>query len=888
MNKEIDPVCGMTVDPTNAAGKFEYEGKIYYFCSKHCLDKFKANPRPFLDRAPQPAAQMMTPPVQLSAKSKSLPVIIPKQPLAAETHTDPVCGMQVDPATAAGSDEYKGKIYYFCNPRCLEKFRADPEAVLNPSKRQSEVSAAAPAGAKYICPMDPEVVQDKPGACPKCGMALEPMMPAFPQTKIEYTCPMHPEIVRDKPGNCPICGMALEPRTVTLEEPENPELKEMSRRFWISAALSLPILFLAMSEMIPGQPIQHALSLNAVNWVQGILATIVVLWGGWPFFQRGWASIVNRSPNMFTLIAIGTGTAYLFSVIALLFPGIFPHSFRGHGGEVPVYFEAAAIITALVLLGQVLELRARSQTSGAIKMLLGLAPKTARIIRDDGSEEDLPLDQAHPGDRLRVRPGEKVPVDGVVVDGSSSIDESMVTGEPIPVEKSPGSKVTGGTINGTGSFVMEAEKVGSDTLLAQIVRMVAESQRSRAPIQRLADVVSAYFVPIVMLIALITFIVWAWIGPEPRLAYALVNAVAVLIIACPCALGLATPMSIMVAMGRGATAGVLIKNAEALETLEKVETLIVDKTGTLTEGKPRVVSVIVQPGFSETELLQFISSLERGSEHPLAAAFIAAAKERGLELFALTDFRSLTGQGITGKVNGKVVALGNRSLMNDLSINTDSGIETQSDQLRQEGQTVVFVTIDGRFAGLVGIADPIKETARKAIRMLHEENLRIVMLTGDNRITAQAVARQLGIDEVIAEVLPDQKSMVVKRLQDEGKIVAMAGDGINDAPALAQAHVGIAMGTGADVAIESAHITLVKGDLRGVVRARRLSRGTMRNIRQNLFFAFIYNVLGVPIAAGVLYPVFGLLLNPMMASAAMTLSSVSVIANALRLRKLEL
>jgi len=724
-------------------------------------------------------------------------------------------------------------------------------------------------------------------------MALEPELPVAPLTKVEYTCPMHPEIVRDDPGSCPICGMALEPRTVTLEEAPNPELTDMTRRFWWSAVLSLPVFLLAMSEMIPGQPVQHALAPRLINWIQFLLATPVVLWGGWPFFQRGWASVVNknglgRNPNMFTLIAIGTGAAYFFSIFALFFPGVFPASFRGHGGEVAVYFEAAAVITALVLLGQVLELRARSQTSSAIKMLLGLAPKTARILRSDGKEEDISLEQVHPGDLLRVRPGEKVPVDGVVTEGTSSIDESMVTGEPIPVEKTAGGKVTGGTVNGTGGFVMKAERVGSDTLLAQIVRMVGEAQRSRAPIQRLADLVSAWFVPLVVLVAIITFIVWAIFGPEPRFVYAIVNAVAVLIIACPCALGLATPMSIMVGTGRGAMVGVLIKNAEALETLEKVNTLVVDKTGTLTEGKPRLVSIMAQPEFGETELLNFAASLERGSEHPLAAAIIAAAQERKLEPFQTAEFQSLTGKGVSGKVNGKTVVLGNKRLMDDLSVSVDSGTEAQADKLRQEGQTVMFVAIDDRLAGLLGVADPIKETTSEAIRLLHEEGLRIVMLTGDNRTTAEAVARQLGIDEVIAEVLPEQKSEVIKRLQSEGKVVAMAGDGINDAPALAQAQVGIAMGTGADVAMESAGMTLVKGDLRGIVRARKLSRAVMSNIRQNLFFAFIYNVLGVPVAAGVLYPVVGLLLSPMIASAAMTFSSVSVIANALRLRRLSL
>jgi Cu+-exporting ATPase len=681
--------------------------------------------------------------------------------------------------------------------------------------------------------------------------------------------------------------MALEPRTVTGEEETSPELVEMTRRFWMNLVLTAPLLLLTMSEMIPGQPVQRALSGRLLIWIQFALATPVVVWGGWPFFQRGWASLVNRSLNMFTLIAIGIGMAYLHSVVATVFPNLFPHSFRGHGGEVAVYFEAAAVITVLVLLGQVLELRARSQTSGAIKALLGLAPKTARVLRDDGAEEDIPLDHVKLGDRLRVRPGEKVPVDGVVSKGASSVDESMVTGEPIPVEKAPGSRVTGGTVNGTGGFVMRAERVGSETLLAQIVRMVSEAQRSRAPIQRLVDVVSSYFVPAVVLVAVISFSVWGLVGPQPRMAYALVNAVAVLIIACPCALGLATPMSIMVGTGRGATAGVLIKNAEALEVLEKVDTLVVDKTGTLTEGRPRLTSVVALSGTNESELLRLAASLERGSEHPLAAAIVAASQEKALELSETAEFRSVTGKGVIGTVEGRTVALGNHKLLEELAIAPGALLE-QAEVLRREGQTVMFVTIEGRLAGLLGVADPIKESTFEAIRMLRRDGIRIVMLTGDSRTTAEAVARKLELDEVEAEVLPDQKVDVVKRLQAEGRVVAMAGDGINDAPALAQAHVGIAMGTGTDVAMESAGVTLVKGDLRGIARARRLSRATMRNIRQNLFFAFIYNALGVPVAAGVLYPVLGLLLTPMIAATAMTFSSVSVIGNALRLRKVPL
>ena len=804
---------------------------------------------------------------------------------------DPVCHMTVEPETAAASTEYQGETYYFCAEACRDRFVSQPEKYVGSAQgqpsSQSAQSQTARNGNVYTCPMDPEIRQSKPGPCPKCGMALEPLTVAPAATRIEYVCPMHPEIVQQEPGSCPICGMTLEPRTVTLEEEANPELVDMTRRFWTSVALTAPIFFLAMSEFIPGQPVQRLLSFRLLNWVQLVLATPIVLWGGWPFFQRGWVSVVNCSLNMFTLIAIGVGTAYTYSLVATLLPEFFPASFRGHGGEVGVYFDAAAAITTLVLMGQVLELRARSRTSSAIKALLGLAPKTARLIRDDGSEEDVPLDRLLPGNRLRVRPGEKVPVDGVVLEGSTSVDESMVTGEPIPVEKTTGDKVTGGTVNGTGGFVMRAERVGSDTLLAQIVCMVSEAQRSRAPIQKLADVVSGYFVPAVVLIAIITFIVWSMIGPEPRMAYALLNAVAVLIIACPCALGLATPISIMVGTGRGATAGVLIKNAEALEVLEKVDTLVVDKTGTLTEGKPRLASIISINEGEESELLRLAASLERGSEHPLAAAVLSAAQQRGLGLSDAGNFQSVTGKGIVGTVDGKKVALGNQKLLDDLGVSSKN-LQDLAEKLRQDGQTVMFVVIGDSVAGLLGVADPIKQSTPEAIRMLHDEGIRIVMLTGDSRTTGEAVANNLGIDEFQAEVLPEQKGEVVKRLQASGRVVAMAGDGINDAPALAQAQVGIAMGTGTDVAMESAGVTLVKGDLRGIAKARRLSRGTMHNIRQNLFFAFVYNVLGVPIAAGVLYPFFGLLLSPVIASAAMTFSSVSVVTNALRLNKLEL
>jgi len=730
--------------------------------------------------------------------------------------------------------------------------------------------------------MDPEVRQTGPGACPKCGMALEPVSAAS-LTKTEWTCPMHPEIVRDEPGSCPICGMALEPRVVTLDE-RNPELDDMTRRFRWSLVLTAPILAFMVSEFLPGQPLQHALAPVWLTWSQFLLATPVVLWGGWPFFVRGWASVVNRHLNMFTLIALGVGAAYGFSVVATFAPGLFPDSFRTHGDQIGVYFEPAAVIVVLVLLGQVLELRARSRTSSAIKKLLGLTPTTARRLDEHGAEQEVALEQAQVGNRLRVRPGERVPVDGVLVEGRSTVDESMVTGEPIPVEKAAADKVTGGTVNGTGTFVMAAQRVGSDTLLAQIVRLVAEAQRSRAPIQRLADTVSGWFVPLVILAAVATFVVWAIWGPEPRLAHALVNAVAVLIIACPCALGLATPMSIMVGTGRGAELGVLLRNAEALEVMERVDTVVVDKTGTLTEGKPTLTTIVSEPGLEESDLLRLVASLERVSEHPLASAIVRGAEERGIATTDVSDFRSVTGKGVVGVVDGRTVAIGNAALLTDIGTTAET-MTGKADELRRNGETVMFVAVDGTAAGLIGVADRIKATTEEAIRALRAEGLRIVMLTGDSRITADAVARSVGIDVVEAEVLPEQKAAVIKRLQAEGRRVAMAGDGINDAPALAQADVGIAMGTGTDVAMESAGVTLVQGDLRGLIRARRLSRATMRNIRQNLFFAFVYNALGVPVAAGVLYPVFGLLLSPMIASAAMTFSSVSVIGNALRLRR---
>jgi len=697
---------------------------------------------------------------------------------------------------------------------------------------------------------------------------------------------MHPEIVRDGPGSCPICGMALEPRTISLAEETNPELVDMTRRFWISVLLTVPLLAIAMSDLIPGRPLERVLAPSAMGWIEMVLATPVVLWGGWPFFARAWQSIINRSLNMFTLIGLGVAVAYFYSIVAQVFPGLFPESFREHGA-VPVYFEAAAAITTLVLLGQVLELKARSRTGAAIKALLGLAPQTARRVRADGSEADVPLDQVKVGDRLRVRPGEKIPVDGVVIEGASAIDESMVTGESIPVAKQAGDQVIGATLNTTGSFIIKTERIGADTLLSRIVQMVAEAQRSRAPIQKLADLVAGYFVPIVIAIAITTFAIWTLLGPEPRLTHALINAVAVLIIACPCALGLATPMSIMVAMGKGATVGVLFRNAGAIEVMRSVDTLVVDKTGTLTEGKPKLLSVVTANDWEEPGLLRLAASLERGSEHPLASAIVSGAEERGVVLTKTHDFASLTGMGVIGKVDGHAVVVGNRALMDEQKMDLGD-LAAQAEGLRVEGQTVMFVAVDGRPAGLLGVADPIKSTTAEAIRQLHSEGLKIVMLTGDNRTTAEAVALQLNIDEVVAEVLPDQKLEVISRLQSEGGMVAMAGDGINDAPALAQAHVGIAMGTGTDVAIESADVTLVKGDLRGIVRARRLSRATMRNIKQNLFWAFIYNLLGVPIAAGILYPFFGVLLSPMLAAAAMSFSSVSVVGNALRLRRSQL
>ena len=798
---------------------------------------------------------------------------------ASKEVVDPVCGMTIDPADAVGHVDYQGHTYFFCAESCLERFKADPSRyVATPSGTPASETAVLVARGTH----SPDFQRPSSARTTR----IPHLESRIPTAVTKWTCPMHPEIIRDGPGSCPICGMALEPLTITAEEPENEELRDMTRRFWTGVALTVPTLAIGMADVIPGRPLERLFSPSAATWTQLVFATPVVLWGGWPFFVRGWQSVVNRSLNMFTLIALGVGVAYVYSVVATLAPGLFPPSFRAESGIVGVYFEAAAAIVTLVLLGQVMELRARSHTGAAIRALLGLAPKTARQIHADGREEDVPLEHVHAGDRLRIRPGEKVPVDGVVLEGKSSIDESMVTGEPIPVEKGPNDRVIGATVNGTGSLIMRADRVGRDTLLAQIVNMVGQAQRSRAPIQRLADVVSGYFVPIVVAIAIATAIVWAAVGPEPRMAHAIVNAVAVLIIACPCALGLATPMSIMVATGRGATVGVLFRDAEAIEVMRQVDTLVVDKTGTLTVGKPRLMHVKTAAGWDEPQLLRFAATLEAASEHPLAAAIVQGALERAISPAKAEQFESITGKGVKGRVEGRAVTLGNRRLMEDEGIPTTE-LATVAEELRTQGQTVMFVAVDGRMVGLIGVADPIKETTVEAVRQLHGEGIRLVMLTGDNRTTAEAVARQLGIDDVIAEVLPDRKAEVVKRLQQEGKFVAMAGDGINDAPALAQAQVGIAMGTGTDVAMESAGVTLVKGDLRGIVRARRLSRATMGNIKQNLFFAFVYNSLGVPIAAGVLYPFFGWLLSPMIAAAAMSFSSVSVIANALRLRRVE-
>jgi Cu+-exporting ATPase len=805
--------------------------------------------------------------------------------MAADVLKDPVCGMSVPPDTKLRHTQ-DGVEYLFCGARCRDRFIENPSKFIHSDTSTPAKEVERRPSNVYTCPMHPDVRQTGPGSCPKCGMNLEPIAPQ-PVTATEWTCPMHPEIIRPAPGNCPICGMALEPRTLVASGEENHEFRLMTKRFWFSVALTTPLLAAVMGEMIFGNAFSSALSPRVRVWLELALATPVCLWAAWPFYVRAIESVKNRSLNMFTLIGLGVSVAYVYSLVAAIAPGIFPASFRSETGEVGTYFEAAGVIVTLILLGQVLELRARTQTGAAIRKLLGLAAKSARRIRNDGTEEDVPLESVQVGDRLRIRPGEKVPVDGVVLEGRSAIDESMVTGEPIPVEKTEGQKVVGATVNGTGTLIMRAEKVGSETLLSRIVAMVAEAQRSRAPIQKLADTVAGYFVPIVVLIAAVTFVIWSVIGPEPRMAHALINAVAVLIIACPCALGLATPMSIMVATGKGATMGILFRNAEAIEVMRKVDTIVVDKTGTLTEGKPKLVNIVPVSGLTESAVLRLAGSLERGSEHPLAAAITRGAEEKGISLVAVDRFESVTGKGVRGVIDGKPVALGNRALMLDLGVDTSPLGET-AERSRAEGQTAMFVSEDGRLIGLVGVADPIKSSTPDAIQSLHEEGIRIVMLTGDSQTTAKAVASRLHIDDVIAEVLPDQKVGVVKKLQAEGRFVAMAGDGINDAPALAQAQVGIAMGTGTDVAMESAGVTLVKGDLRAIARARHLSRQTMSNIKQNLFFAFVYNSAGVPIAAGVLYPFFGILLSPIIAAAAMSFSSVSVITNALRLRNANL
>jgi Cu+-exporting ATPase len=834
--KTIDPVCGMTVDPTSSEHRFEHSGETYHFCSAGCRTKFAAAPESFLSKAKTAGGGCCGGDSTHQAHDHQKTVGTGKT-------VDPVCGMTVDPETSEYKLQHDGETYHFCSVGCRTKFAADPERYLN----KSQIDAKHPPIAEGTI----------------------------------YTCPMHPQIRQVGPGSCPICGMALEPELVSLDDKPNPELADMTRRFWIGLALALPAVVLEMGgHLMAGHGwVDPTLS----NWIQLAFATPVVLWAGWPFFVRGWQSLVTRNLNMFTLVAMGTGVAYAYSLVATVAPGVFPPAFRIHGGAVAVYFEAAAVITVLVLLGQVLELRAREATSGAIKALLELAPKTARRIGDDGADHEVQIDSLAVGDKLRVRPGEKVPVDGFILEGRSSLDESLVTGESMPVTKEAGGKVIAGTLNQSGGFVMRADKVGRDTLLSQIVKMVADAQRSRAPIQRLADQVSGWFVPIVIIAALIAFGAWAWFGPDPRMAFGLVAAVSVLIIACPCALGLATPMSIMVGVGRGAQAGVLIKNAEALERMEKIDTLVVDKTGTLTEGKPKVIAIVAAPGFAEADILRLAASVERASEHPLADAIVRSAKERNLDLGDVEGFDSPTGKGATGKVDGKNVLLGNSNFLTSLGIETQS-LNEQGERMRGDGATVINIAVDGKLAGLFAIADPVKASTPDALKALAAEGIEVIMLTGDNRTTANAIARQLGINDVEAEVLPDQKSAVVSKLQKAGRIVAMAGDGVNDAPALAAAEVGIAMGTGTDVAMESAGITLLGGDLGGIVRARRLSQATMSNIRQNLFFAFLYNAAGIPIAAGVLYPTFGILLSPIIAAAAMALSSVSVVGNALRLR----
>ena len=890
----------MRVDPARSRFSHEHEGRRYYFCCGGCHAAFQADPTRFV-AAPAAAA-----PATESVAAPAAEAAVAPAPAAdaagdlTEPVTDPVCGMRVDPSRAAHSYEYRGQTYHFCGAGCRAKFEAHPDRYLasgggaGGSHHGAAPPAALPADRAaetwFSCPMCPEVRQLGPGVCPKCGMALDAEVGADALPTVEYTCPMHPEVVREGPGSCPSCGMALEPRTV-VPDAANPELEDMTRRFRWAALIGAPVFALAMGEMLLGERVSLAVGRTASNWVQLACATPVVWWAGWPFFARAWASVVNRSPNMFTLIALGVGSAYVYSVAATVAPGLFPAGFRMADGVEP-YFDTSVVIVALVLLGQVLELRARGRTGAALRALLGLAPATARRVSGgpgtaEHREEDVPLAAVEPGDLLRVRPGERVPVDGAVVEGTSAVDESMLTGEPVPVEKGPGARVVGATLNGTGTLLMRAERVGTETLLSRIVAMVGEAQRSRAPIQRLADRVASVFVPAVVVAAGLAFAAWSIWGPEPRLALALVSSVAVLVIACPCALGLATPMAVMVGTGRGAGAGVLIRNAEALETLERVDTLIVDKTGTLTEGRPEVAAVLPADGVAEEELLRAAASLERGSEHPLAEAIARAADARGLTVPPAAGFRAEVGRGVLGTVEGQEVTLGTPELLEARGVDA-APLAARADDLRREGQTVVFVAVGNGLAGLIGVADPVKETTPEAVRQLRAAGLDLVMVTGDNPVTAEAVAARLGIGEVIAGVLPADKRRIVAERQAAGHVVAMAGDGINDAPALAEAAVGIAMGTGTDVAIESAGVTLVRGDLRAIVQARRLSRATMRNIRQNLFLAFVYNTVGVPVAAGLLYPVFGLLISPIWASAAMTLSSLSVIANALRLRRVEL
>lgn len=861
-----DPVCGMQVSPEKATASLTHDGKTYYFCSTSCAEKFLVNPAYY------------TP-----------------------TELDPVCGMKVTPTRAAAKAEHQGTTYYFCCQGCRDKFVQSPEkyvragrvqpttpqkiAASKPTIDPTRSSAKAAHGIEYICPMDPEVHASEPGPCPICGMALEPAQYTLKSEVIEYTCPMHTEFVLPEPQNCPICGMPLEPRVVSVKE-GNPELEDMTRRFAVAVVLTLPLVVRMVLGMLQSEEFATILTSPFIEWMQLILASMVVLWCGWPFLERAWTSVRTFHLNMFTLIGLGVGVSYFYSVALLVLSHRLMPGLRDEEGYLHLYFEPAAVITTLVLLGQVLELRARSQTNSALKSLLNLAPKSARVVQADGKERNLPLLLVQVGNLLRVRPGERVPVDGVVVEGTSSVDESMISGEPMSVEKSPNSQLTGGTVNGTGGLLMRAERVGSATFLSQIVRMVSEAQRTRAPIQRLADQVSSWFVPAVVLVSIATFIGWYHWGPAPYFTHALVNAVAVLIIACPCALGLATPMSIMVGMGRGAQEGVLIRNAAALEVFAQVKTLVLDKTGTLTEGKPKVTQIVSLGGIEENEALRLAASLEGSSEHPLAGSIVRAAEERHLQLAAAQNFQAIPGQGATGTVDGRNVAVGSPALMQAIGIPL-ADAEARGEELAQQSATVLYVAVNGALAAVLAVADPIKESARDAIRQLHKDGLRIVMVTGDTRATAEAVARQLGIDQVEAGVLPAQKAEAIQRLRKHGRI-AMAGDGINDAPALAQADVGIAMGTGTDVAIQTAGIVLVRGDLRALVRAHTLSKATTRNIRQNLWFAFLYNTLGIPIAAGVLYPFFGLLLSPVMASAAMMLSSVSVISNALRLRRARL